>query len=102
MTLKPPTCPVCDCRLDRHPPALSCHVSPPARPCLKLVPELTREQKIELRRVTVIRDWWDASTELQRLRNEGKSTADDLFAARLAWFNLSTFQLENPSCCVGG
>lgn len=69
---------------------------------LELVPELTREQKTELRRRQVIADWWDASTELQRLRNEGKSTADDLFAARLAWFNMNVFQLENPSCCVGG
>ena len=69
---------------------------------LQLVPDLSPEERTEARRRAVIGDWWDASTELQRLRNEGKSTADDLFAARLAWFNMNTFQSENPQCCVGG
>lgn len=73
---------------------------------LELVPDLdpaeVRAQVTEHRRRSVIRDWWDASAELQRKRNAGTSTVDDVTAARLAHFNLVTFQSENPSCCVGG
>jgi hypothetical protein len=69
---------------------------------LQLVPELSPEERTEARRRAVIADWWDASAELQRKRNAGTSTVDDVTAARVASWNLFMFQAENPTCCVGG
>lgn len=71
---------------------------------LELVPDLdpaeVRAQVAEHRRRTVIRDWWDAHAELRRARNAGRATVDDVTAARIASFNLRTFQAENPEVCL--